>query len=760
MHTAGVEFDPVQAWARAAAAAGLPAEASTHLSLPASAAALSDWPAWVPGQVRADLARTGIAAPYAHQGDAANLAWSGTDVAISTGTASGKSLAYMLPVLSAIGSDRTAPATAIYLAPTKALARDQLRRWEAHRLPGLRLAAYDGDTPPQERRWARRHATVVVTNPDMVHAGILPNHDAWQSFLKRLRFVVVDEFHAYRGLFGAHLAAVLRRLLRVADHYGSCPVVVGASATVEDPAATLTTLTGRAAAAVSVGGAPRPGTDLFLVPPGERGVIASAAGLLAGLVGDGVPTLAFVRSRRAAEVLASAAGDILGAPGADGPIASYRSGYLPEERRDIEHRLRTGGLLGVAATSALELGIDITGLDAVLVAGWPGTRSALLQRIGRAGRTDRRALAVYLADSDPLEAHLVRHPQQLVGAAEGLVVDQANPTVLAPHLCATAAEVPINDSDAVRWFGPGAGRLLPLLGERGLLRRRAQGWFWTSDDRAVDLADLRGIGADPVAVVEPGTGRLVATVDRAAADRTVHAGAVYTHLGVDHLVLELDLEQGLARVERTALPYRTTAQSVADLRIIEVLSARRCGAARMCLGSVEVASRVVGFLKRRISTGEVLGHEPLDLPARVLRTKAVWWEVGDDLLLSAAIGDADVAGTVHAVEHAAIGMLPLFALCDRWDIGGLSTAAHPDTGGAAIFIHDGHPGGAGFAERGYTAAEPWLAATLRTVAECACQQGCPSCVQSPKCGSGNEPLDRAGAVRLLAALVADPEGGA
>lgn len=754
-----MEFDPALVWARAAAATGLPPE-PPRVRLPPHRPAVVPWPAWVPPTVLDDLARQGILAPFPHQVAAADAAWAGRDVAIATGTSSGKSLAYVLPALAAIGSDTEAPATTLYLAPTKALARDQLRGWESFALPGLRAAAYDGDTPPDERRWARRHATVVVTNPDMVHAGVLPNHGAWQSFLKRLRFIVVDEFHAYRGLLGAHLAAVLRRLLRLADHYGSAPVVIGASATIGDAAATLGTLTGRAADLVLEGSGPRAGTDLVLIPPDERGVLATTARLLAALVDDGAATLAFVRSRKGAEVVAAMAAEHLGEAGPGGRIASYRSGYLPEERRDLEQRLREGSLRGLAATSALELGIDIAGLDAVLVAGWPGTRAALLQRIGRAGRSGRRALAVYLADIDPLEAHLVRHPEQLLAAPEGLVIDQANPTVLAPHLCAAAAELPITGGDAARWFGPNAAGLLPILGERGLLRRRAQGWFWTRSTRAVDLADLRGIGAEPVAVVESGTGRLIATVDGAAADRTVHAGAVYTHLGADYLVSELDHEQALARAQRCSVPYTTSAQQVSDLRVVDVLAEQPLGPARMRFGVVEVTARVVGFLKRRTLTGEVLGTEPLDLPTRTLRTKAVWWELDDVLLEEAGVPADAVPGAVHAMEHAAIGLLPLFALCDRWDIGGLSTAHHQDSGCATVFVHDGHPGGAGFAQRGFAAAPRWLEATMLTVAQCGCEGGCPACVQSPKCGSGNEPLDKDAGVRLLGVVLGAAAHGA
>ncbi len=754
-----MEWDPAAAWAGVAREAGL-AEDAPSLHLSPQPLRYADWPDWVPSRVRAQLGASGIDRPYAHQVSAAETAWRGGDVALATGTATGKSLAYLLPILAAIGDDEAMPATALYLAPTKALAHDQLRRLAGIDLPGLRCAPYDGDTPPEDRRWARRHATLVVSNPDMLHAGILPNHPAWQSFLKRLRLVIIDEFHVYRGLFGAHLAAVLRRLLRITEHYGGAPTVIGTSATVDDPAATLATLTGRPAAAVTQGAAlTRAETRLMLVPSDGTGLITRTAALLAALVARDVRTLAFVRSRRGAEVVAAIAQDRLAPLGLAGRIAPYRSGYLPEERRALERDLREGTTVGMAATSALELGIDVSGLDAVVVAGWPGTRAALRQRLGRAGRSGRPALAVFLADDNPLDAHLVRHPNRLVEGLEGLVIDAANPYVLGPHLCAAAAELPLTEDETHRVFGAAATSLLPALGERGLLRQRPSGWYWTRPGRAADLADLRGASGDPVAVVESDTGRLIGTVDRAGADRSVHAGAVYAHRGEAYLIAELDLDRGVAHASPTNAPYSTHAQTVQDIRLLQTLRSTAWGPVGLHYGVVEVTAQVTSFLKRRLANGEVLGQEPLTLPQRTLRTKAVWWTIPDPVLADAGVATTALAGAAHAAEHAAIGMLPLFAHCDRWDIGGVSTPRHPDTGVCTIVVHDGLPGGAGFAERGFAAATPWWAATLRTVSECVCSAGCPGCVQSPKCGNGNEPLDKGAAVALLQVVAAHGGGG-
>ncbi len=752
VHDAGVSFDPVATWDGLAHELGWPGCATVRIEpRPLQPAA---WPDWVPQRVREQAGRTGIERPYLHQVRAAQAAWDGSDVALSTGTATGKSLAYLLPILSAIGDDANLPPTALYLAPTKALAHDQLRKLADYAAPGLRVAAYDGDTPSEERRWVRRHATVVVSNPDMVHAGILPGHAAWQSFFKRLAYVVVDEFHVYRGLFGANLAAILRRLLRVAEHYGGAPVVIGTSATVARPGRTLETLTGRAGVEVAGEAGARAPTHLALCPPQDTGLVQRTAELLAACIAREVRTLAFVRSRRAAEAVSFLAAERLGRLGLAGRVAAYRSGYLPEERRDLERGLRDGRYLGMAATSALELGIDISGLDAVLVAGWPGTRAAFRQRIGRAGRADRDCLAVFLADDDPLDAHLVRHPAQLTSGAEGLVIDAANPFVLGPHLCAAAAELPLTDDEAARVFGAGAGSLLPALGAKGLLRRRPHGWFWTRPDRAARLVDVRGIGGEPVAIVEDGTGRLVGQVDPSASDRTVHPGAVYTHQNETYLVGGFDPQQGVATVTGVRLPYTTTPQTTRDSRLLEVLREQSWGPVGLHYGVVEVSSQVTSFLKRRLRTGEILGAEALDLPVRTLRTKAVWWTVPDHVLAAAAIPAAEVAGAAHAAEHAAIGLLPLFAQCDRWDIGGVSTTAHRDTGMCTIVVHDGLPGGAGFAERGFAAAADWLRTTLATIDECPCGTGCPRCVQSPKCGNGNEPLDKPAAAALLRQVLA------
>jgi DEAD/DEAH box helicase domain-containing protein len=735
------------------------------------------WPAWADPALVAAWRRIGVDRPWRHQARVAELAHAGRHVVVATGTASGKSLAYQLPVLSHLRVDvdrglGTRRPTALYLAPTKALAADQLAALEGLDLPGLRAATYDGDTPPEERRWIRDHADYVLTNPDLLHHSLLPGHERWARFLRGLRFVVVDECHHYRGVFGSHVAAVLRRLRRVAARYGSEPVFVLASATVSEPAAHAARLTGLPVEAVTDDASPRGRTRVVLWEPpllpggGEHGAPtrrsagAETADLLADLVSGGVRTLAFVRSRRGVETVASTARRLLQEvdPSLPRRVAAYRGGYLPEERRALERDLRSGALLGVATTNALELGVDVAGLDAVLLAGWPGRRASLWQQLGRAGRGGQDALGVLVAADDPLDTFLVHHPEAVFGPpVEQTVLDPDNAYVLAPHLAAAAAELPLTDAD-LPLFGPNARVLLDELVARGILRRRPTGWFWARPDRATDHVDLRGSGGSPFRVVEEVTGRVLGTVDAAAADRSLHEGAVYVHQGDTYLVRHLDLDEHVGLVERAAPDWTTSARSVTDVRLLTTERTARWGPVEVSFGAVRVTTQVVSFLRRRLGTGEVLGEEPLDLPARNLTTKAVWWTAPVDALAAAGVAAADLPGALHAAEHAAIGLLPLLATCDRWDIGGVSTALHPDTGQPTVVVHDGHPGGAGFAERGHAVMAQWLSATENAVRACECTDGCPSCVQSPKCGNGNEPLDKAGALRVLRMLLSAAAG--
>ncbi|MBO1753741.1 DEAD/DEAH box helicase [Allobranchiibius sp. CTAmp26] len=737
---------------------------------PARPAYSAPWPTWVHAPVRAAVEGTGVRELWTHQRRVADLAHEGVDVGICTGTASGKSLAYLLPVLSALSEGVSAPtgrgATAIYLAPTKALGADQEARIASYAIPGIRAATLDGDTPTDERRWIREHAHLVLTNPDLLHHTLLPQHERWASFLRRLRYVVVDESHVYRGVFGAHVALILRRLQRIAARYSASPTFVLASATSAAPSEQLGRLVGRPVQVVDEDGSPHGATTYALWEPGSapsdptgerrRSAVAESADLMTALVRQRVQTLTFARSRVGVEVVAEMTRAALGSDGSS--VAAYRGGYLPEERRELERALRSGELRGLAATNALELGIDISGLDAVVMAGWPGTVASFRQQAGRAGRGAAPSLVVLVAADDPLDTFVTHHPEAIFDRpVEQAVCDPANPYVLAPHLAAAAAELPVTVADAA-YFGDDMVSLLAALVARGVLRRRPRGWFWAREDRPADHFSLRGSGEDVVRIVETRTARVLGTVDGARSHTTVHTGAVYTHQGAPFVVTALDLDDGSAHVVPGDPGWSTMARSVSSFDIVSSDRHEVWGDCELHFGTIRVRSQVTSFL-RRLPSGEVLGEHPLDLPERELVTRGVWWTMPEPVALATGLDPADLPGALHAAEHASIGMLPLVAQSDRWDIGGVSTALHPDTGVPTVVVYDGHPGGAGFTERAYAAARVWLAATRLAIAECSCSHGCPSCVQSPKCGNGNEPLDKPGAVLLLDRLLRDAPGG-
>lgn len=779
---------------------------------PARPGRTEPWPHWVSPTLREAYAASGVRAPWTHQVRAAQAARDGRHTIIATGTGSGKSLAAWVPALQAVldstagtpAGTATGPAsiraylhrpTTLYLAPTKALAADQLTGLElltAALDPAVAAGRCDGDTPLTERDWVRAHADLVLTNPDFLHASLLPSHHRWTRLLRGLAFVVVDEVHAYRGVQGAHVALVLRRLLRLARRLGADPTVVAMSATTAEPDRTLARLVGVApgdVVAVDEDSSPAGRRHLALWQPAElpgrapgdtadgtgatggpvdpegeaqpesirRPATVEAADLLTDLVIAGARTLVFVRSRHAAESVAVMARERLTevAPDLAGRVAAYRGGFLPEERRALERALRSGEMLALATTNALELGVDVAGLDAVVITGWPGTRVSLRQQAGRAGRAGADGLAVLIASDNPLDTYLVHHPEAVVDApVEATAFDPGNPYVLAPHLCAAAGEAPLTAPD-LALFGLPDESFLHELAALDLLRHRPGGWFWNiaRPERPQDLTSLRGVDGRPVTVVELGTGTVLGTVDAARADATVHAGAVYLHQGVTYLVDSLEEEVALV-VRAVDLGFRTRARSSSQVRILGVRAQRSAplpagGLLTWGLGDVEVTSRVTGFDRRRVPGGDLLGSYGLDMPERVLPTAAAWWTIDEDSCVRAGIGPDRLPGALHAMEHAAIGLLPLLATCDRWDLGGLSTRLHADTGAPTVVVHDAHPGGAGFAERGYEAMARWWRATLGAIEGCPCAHGCPACVQSPKCGNGNSPLDKGGAAALL-----------
>lgn len=735
--------------------------------MPARTAHTAPWPTWADAEIVALFTDRGITAPWSHQTEAAELAHAGRHVVLSTGTASGKSLAYQLPILQTLATDRQA--RVLYLSPTKALGHDQLRT--AHELCStlpllaeVAPTAYDGDSAPEVRRFARERSRWLFSNPDMIHLSLLRNHARWAVFLRGLRYIVVDECHYYRGIFGSGVAMVLRRLLRLSRRYSGAPTVVFASATTASPGETAAELIGETVAEVTADGSPHGARTVALWEPalrtditGENGAPvrrsagAEAARVMADLITEGARTLTFVRSRRGAELTALGARARLEdtAPQLAETVASYRAGYLAEDRRALEAALSDGRLRGVATTNALELGVDISGLDAVVMAGFPGTVTSFWQQAGRSGRRGQGSLVMLIARDDPLDTYLVHHPSALLDRPiERVVIDPGNPYVLGPQLLCAAVELPVSDAEVRMW---GAESVVDELIDDGLLRHRSGLYYPAPGVDPHPAVDIRGSIGGQIAILESGTGRMLGSTGAGQAPATVHPGAVYLHQGETYVVDDLDFESAVAFVHAEEPGYTTHAREVTDISVTAPGEQVELGDVTVGLVPVAVTNTVVGYL-RRTPAGEVLDYVELAMPTSTLQTVAVMYTLTPELLERSGIELLRIPGALHAAEHAAIGLLPLVASCDRGDIGGVSTAVGP-SGLPTVFVYDGHPGGAGFAERGYRQIQTWLAATAAAIEACECPQGCPSCVQSPKCGNGNDPLDKAGAVVVLRSVL-------
>ncbi len=699
---------------------------------------------------------------YAHQAQAVNALRRGQNVVVATPAASGKSLCYHLPVIDAVFANPRA--RALYLHPTKALSQDQLRSLRELLGPASRLRAsiFDGDTPREERAAIKTRSHIVLTNPDMLHLGILPNHRTWSRFFQGLQYVVVDEAHIYRGVFGSHVANVLRRLRRVCRLYGSSPTFILASATIGNPGELAQMLTGLPFTVVDQDGAPYGGKQFVLWNPPlldeeasqRRSSNSEASLLFASLVRQGIRTVTFVRSRKLAELVCLYAREELASSNSNlgARISPYRASYLPEDRRRIEQALFNGELLGVVATNALELGIDVGDLDATVLTGYPGSIASAWQQAGRSGRRGEESLSVLVALDNPLDQYFMRHPEAFFGRPlERALVSPENRYILPSHLLCAAYESPLTEADAAL-FGPSALEHMAHLESEGLLRRQGSCWYISPDvDYPAEGVNIRSTSPASYFVVDVSTGRVLETVEESSAYFQLHPGAVYLHQGESFLVEKLDPGSRVAHVRLADVPYYTQTRDVTDIRILSVREKKLAGGVGVYLGEVEVSTQVLGFKKRRPFTEEVIGEEPLDLPAQRFFTVALWFDIDQEVLEHIRKERLDLAGGLHAAEHAAIGVLPLFALCDRNDIGGVSTPLHPDTGQPQIFIYDGHPGGIGIAKEGYRRIQDLWATTLRAIAECPCADGCPSCIQSPKCGNNNQPLDKQVAVAILSA---------
>ncbi|HEY7536844.1 MAG TPA: DEAD/DEAH box helicase [Gaiellaceae bacterium] len=692
----------------------------------------------------------GVPALYAHQRETWDAASRGEHVVVTTGTASGKTLAFNLPILDALA--REPKNRVLYLYPTKALAQDQFRTLASYRIPRLRPAIYDGDTPAEQRWQVRRFANAILSNPDMLHVGVLPHHDRWGDVLANLRYVVVDEAHVYRGVFGSHVANVLRRLRRLARIYGAEPRFLLASATISNPGELGHELLGAPVTVVGDDAAPRAERTVVLWNPplldeelGLRGsALAEAAKLQAGFVERGLRTLTFAKSRKAAELIHRFTAERLGD---DSRLSPYRAGYTPEQRREIERRLGGGDLLGVSATNALELGIDVGLLDVVISVGFPGTVASLRQQWGRAGRRGH-GLAVLVASEDALDQYFMREPDKLLGRrVEAAILDHANPRVFAGHVRAAAFEAPLSEADA-DILGPDT---LTTATADPDLRATSAGVVWAGKDYPAARVPLRSAEPDAFSVVDASSGAVLGLVERSRAFSTVHEGAIYLHLGESYLVHDLDEAAMRAIVEPFSGNWYTQAKRETQTRVVRPLREERRLGLPLAFGEIEVTEQVVGYERKTLRSQERIELVPLALPASTFATEAIWF-LPEPEQLEGLDAMPRLLGTLHAAEHALIALLPLWAMCDRWDIGGLSTNVHQQTGRPTVFVYDGHAGGVGITARGFEQFEGWVADTARMVAGCPCRDGCPSCVQSPKCGNLNDMLDKAGARTFLERL--------
>jgi len=724
-----------------------------HRFLPKEEAAFDESGASAPCLARA-LHALGIQRLYRHQAEALGKIREGRHVLVATPTASGKSLIYNSAVLEAFQGDPRA--RALYLFPLKALEQDQIKVFQkiskAAGLGDVSAAVYDGDTSPYRRKQIRSQVPrVLFTNPDMLHRAILPHHETWKTFFENLAFVVLDEVHTYRGIFGSHMAQILRRLKRLCASHGSDPRFILLSATVQNPGEFGAELIQAPLHVVDTSGAPRSGRHfVFLNPHASTNFLASK--LFVQCLEAGFRTIAFTQARKVTELMFIWASRLT--PRFRDKISSYRAGFMPGERREIERRLSDGRLLGVISTSALEMGIDIGGLDVCILVGYPGTIINAWQRGGRVGRSGRDSLVALIAKPDALDQYFMRNPSSFFERPyEAAVLDPDNPYVTAAHLPCAALEQPLTLEDARSWPRDVPGRLEELEISGDLVRSADDPPTWYAVNRKHHLGvNIRSVG-ETYSVFDAATGAAIGSIDGGRAWKECHPGAVYLHRGRQYLVEKLDIENRDIVVRRCDLKYFTRVRSEKETEVLRVHRSRPAGRFVVREGVLRVTEQITGYEKRGIPGQELLGVVDLDLPSRSFGTIGFWIEIDEVIRDMVEKRGLHFMGGIHAIEHSAIGMFPLFALCDRNDIGGICYPHHPGLGKGAIFIYDGYPGGVGLAQRGYEMVVELLEQTRVLVSGCDCEDGCPSCIHSPKCGSGNKPLDKAAAVFVLECLL-------
>jgi DEAD/DEAH box helicase domain-containing protein len=709
----------------------------------------------LPPAITSALARSGVERLWSHQAEGIAAVRRGENVLVTTPTASGKSLVFQIPALEEAAAG--GPGRALFLFPLKALGQDQrgkfLRLAEEAGLPpdvaGCEI--YDGDTPRALREAIRGNfPRVVISNPDMLHLGVLGHWTGWGPFLADVRWVVLDELHTYRGIFGSHFHHVLARFLRLCRAVGANPQIIASSATAANAAEFAETLTGAPFHWISESGAPREGRHLLLFRP-DGSPYTAALQLFVTLVKSGMKTIVFTKARRITELLYSWLRRQ--EPELARRVASYRAGFLPEERRQIERDLFNGVLDGVISTSALEMGVDVGGLDACILVGYPGSMMATWQRSGRVGRDGRESITAMVAMPDALDQYFLDHPQQfLERPCERLIVDPGNDQVARGHLVCAASELPLSREGDREYLSRHAALVGDLLREGKLAEAVDDGELHSTRRRPQREINLRGSGKT-FTIENVANGRVIGTVDGVRAYHECHPGAVYLHAGRQFLVEELRIEEHRVRAAPADLDYFTTPLTEKETEILEVLKERTDGPLTARLGRLKVTEKVVGFERKRIQGQEVIDRQTLDLPPSEFETVGLWWLAGKPVEATLARAGEHFMGSLHASEHAAISLVPTLALCDRNDLGGISMPFHPQVGCGTVFLYDGHPGGVGIMLRVFEELPDLLGKVLALLDACSCDAGCPSCIQSPKCGNGNRPLDKGGAGRVLRLLL-------
>lgn len=740
--------------------------------LPAKRARYGKLREGLPEKLSKALDAVGTKRLFSHQVQAIDLVRAGQHIVVATGTASGKTLCYNIPVLESILLNyRT---RALYLFPTKALANDQLRSLSTLLRPLMhrpRIGVYDGDTPDNVRVRLRQEGSIILSNPDMLHLGVMPHHELWANFLRKLRFVIVDEAHTYRGVFGSHVAVVFRRLNRLCEYYGSQPQYIACSATISNPGEHVTRLTGREARVIDRDGAPKAGRIFVLWNPpyidqahsARRSAYAEASALFADMARFGIRNITFTKARVTAELILKYARSALKRtdPTLLERVASYRAGYLAHHRREMEEALAQGRLIGVTSTNALELGVDVGGLDATVSVGFPGSIASLWQQVGRSGRRANgrhhpESLAIMVGLDNPLDQYFMHHPEDLLDRpSEHALIDPGNLYVLQQHLACAAIERPLTPQDEQHFDNGFVQAMIELENKKVLVyQAKTDQWTYMGPNYPARQVNIRSMAQKPVTLIdESESGRRLEVMDVSMAPARVHPGAIYIHRGESYRVRTLDLNTGVAKLLPAEVDYYTQAREINNVKIVEALQQQVHKRAVVYWGTVRVTQRVVAYRRVRHFTENRGQETPLDLPSNSFQTRAVWWSLPREWQWAVGRRGWNFSGGLRAIEHAMSEMLPLFAMCDRFDIGGHTSLSHPETGLSHIFIYDTHPGGVGISEQGFLLITDLWRATLSAIQDCLCAYGCPSCIYSPRGGDKNEKLDKRAAVWIFEALL-------